>query len=130
MPNDPMAVAVVDDDNDVRSALSRLLRAMGYQVKVFRSAEEFEAEPVGVDCVIADVRLPGLSGVELHERLRHRIVPTPVVLITGDSDRLARDIAGAVDTPVVTKPFDAVALTAAIADAIARAGAIREKHAR
>jgi FixJ family two-component response regulator len=128
--NGPMTLAIVDDDDDVRIALSRLLGAMGHEVKVFASAEDFEAETVAVDCVIVDVRLPGLSGLELHERLRNRIAPAPVVLITGDGDRLAREIARDVDTPLVTKPFDAAELTAAIADAISTAEFPRERHVR
>jgi FixJ family two-component response regulator len=111
-----MMLAIVDDDDDVRTALSRLLSAMGHQVRVFASAEDFEAAAISVGCVIVDVRLPGLSGLELRERLRNRIVPTPVVLITGDGDRLARDIAS--ETPLVTKPFDDLVLEAAIAAAV------------
>ena len=117
-PTDALTLAIVDDDDDVRTALSRLLRAMGHEVRLFTSAEDFEAERVAVDCVIVDVRLPGLSGLELRERLRTRTASVPVVLITGDGDRLARDIAGDVDTPLVTKPFDADVLTAAISRAI------------
>lgn len=115
---DDLTLAIVDDDDDVRTALSRLLRAMGHEVRLFTSAEDFEAERVAVDCVIVDVRLPGLSGLELRERLRTRTASVPVVLITGDGDRLARDTAGDVDTPLVTKPFDADVLTAAIRRAI------------
>ena len=117
-PTDALTLAIVDDDDDVRTALSRLLRAMGHEVRLFTSAEDFEAERVAVDCVIVDVRLPGISGLELRERLRTRTASVPVVLITGDGDRLARDIAGDVDTPLVTKPFDADVLTAAIRRAI------------
>ena len=65
-----MTLAIVDDDEDVRQALARLLRSLGHQVHVFGSAEDFEAETVSVDCLILDVRLPGLSGPELRERLR------------------------------------------------------------
>ena len=67
-----MTLAIVDDDDDVRRALARLLRSLGHDVKVFASAEAFEAETVVVDCLIVDVRLPGLSGLELRERLRNR----------------------------------------------------------
>ena len=124
-----MTLAIVDDDDDVRTALARLLRSLGHDVKIFASAEEFEAEPVTVDCLIADVRLPGLSGLELRERLRNRATPTPVVLITGDSDRLVGDIPQAVDTLAVTKPFDDVELLAAIADALALGNARSQTHA-
>jgi FixJ family two-component response regulator len=71
---------------------------MGHEVTAFSSAEDFEAEPVPVDCAIVDIRLPGLSGLELRERLRTQGEPPPVVLITGDSDRLARDVGCGVDT--------------------------------
>ena len=113
-----MTFAVVDDDEDVRTALSRLLRVMGHDVRAFASAEEFEAETVAVDCTIVDVRLPGLNGIELRERLRSRNPSAAVVFITGDGDPLARDITTSVGTPLVTKPFDADALARAIAQAI------------
>jgi len=128
--NDSMTLAIVDDDDDVRMALFRLLRAIGHEVRVFTSAEDFEAETVPVDCAIIDVRLPGLSGLELRERLRNRRSPVPVVLITGDGDRLARDNASAIGTPLVTKPFDALVLTAAIAQALSTTADERERHAR
>jgi FixJ family two-component response regulator len=117
-PHEPLTLAVVDDDDDVRTALSRLLRAMGHQVRLFASAEEFEAEDIVVDCVIADVRLPGLSGLELRERLRDRNRHAPIVLITGDGDRLVRDVGGTIDTPLLTKPFDADVLADAISAAM------------
>src|SRR5262245_18750477 len=120
MPRQGLTLAIVDDDGDVRTALSRLLRAMGHTVSLFTSAEDFERETVAVDCVIVDVRLPGASGLELRERLRCRTVATPVVLITGDGDSPAA--AGiAIDTPLVTKPFDDDALAAAIDRAVGAA---------
>src|SRR5688572_18170995 len=118
MPGTSMTLAIVDDDDDVRRALSRLLRAMGHVVSVFSSAEDFEAETVAADCVIVDVRLTGLSGVDLCERLRDRPAPTPVVLITGDGDGLPRDVTRSAHTPLVTKPFDGDVLMNAIAAAI------------
>ena len=117
MARNGLTLAVVDDDDDVRAALSRLLRAMGHTVSLFTSAEDFERATVAADCVILDVRLPGASGLELRARLRSRAVATPVVLITGDGDWPAAG--SAIDTPLVTKPFDDDALAAAIAEAIA-----------
>ena len=125
----PMTLAIVDDDDDVRTALTRLLCSLGHDVKTYASAEEFEAATVTVDCLIADVRLPGISGLDLRERLRNRATPTPVVLITGDSDRIADDIPQAADTASVTKPFDDVELLAAIANAIAFGNARSQSHA-
>jgi FixJ family two-component response regulator len=114
-----MMLAIVDDDDDVRVALARLLRGLGHDVRVFASAEEFEAQSLAVDCMIVDVRLPGLSGLELRERVLTRDTPIPVVLITGDIDRRARDVSCAMDIPSLTKPFDGVTLMTAIADALA-----------
>jgi FixJ family two-component response regulator len=128
-PPESLTLAVVDDDDDVRIALSRLLRTIGHQVSLFASAEEFEAEDMTVDCVIADVRLPGLSGLELRERLRGQKARIPVVLITGDCDRLARDLGTTIDTPLLTKPFDAAVLTQAIASAMSLAVVERKRHA-
>ena len=69
---DPLKVVVVDDDEDVRTALRRLLRSMGHDVHLFASAEEYEDCPSDADCMILDLRLPGLNGYELRERLRLR----------------------------------------------------------
>lgn len=124
-----MTLAIVDDDDDVRRALARLLRSLGHDVSTFASAEEFETQAVTVECAIVDVRLPGMNGLELRERLCSRPVPTPVVLITGDGDRLARDLAYDPDTPSVTKPFDDVALMAAIDQAMAAVFPLCERHA-
>jgi two-component system, LuxR family, response regulator FixJ len=128
--NEPMSLAIVDDDEDVRSALARLLRCLGHDVRVFASAEAFEADTVAVDCLIVDARLPGLSGPELCERLRSKGTLTPVVLITGDTDPKARDTSRAREMPTVVKPFDDVTLMAAIAAAISSADSLRERHAR
>ena len=128
-PPESLTLAVVDDDDDVRTALSRLLRAIGHQVRLFASAEEFEAEDIAVDCVIADVRLPGLSGLELRERLRARNRHAPIVLITGDGDRLVRDVGSTIDTPLLTKPFDADVLADAIAAAMSMSTPPPDRHA-
>ena len=122
-----MTLAIIDDDEGVRQALARLLRSVGHNVYVFGSAEEFEAATLAVDCLILDVRMPGLSGPELRERLRGR--STPVVLVTGDSDPKARDIHPPIDTPLVTKPFDEVTLMAAIDHAISPPKLLRKHHA-
>jgi FixJ family two-component response regulator len=122
---DAVTLAVVDDDDDVRTALNRLLQAMGYRVVGFASAEAFEARSVEVDCAIIDMRLPGVSGLELRERLRQRTSPLPVVMVTGDAHRPAPDLPAAADTPFVHKPFDEDTLSNAIAAAMASVGARR-----
>src|SRR4051812_39208665 len=81
---DSLSLVVVDDDQAVRTALRRLLRALGHEVRVFASAEEYEACAADADCLILDLRLPGMNGFELRERLRLRGLLIPIVFITGD----------------------------------------------
>ena len=120
-----MTLAVVDDDDDVRTALNRLLKAMGYRVIGFASAEDFEACTVEVDCAIIDMRLPGVGGLELSERLRQRPSPIPVVLVTGDAHRLGADLPTYGERPFLNKPFDEHTLSIAIGDAVASVAAHR-----
>ncbi|HEX5075312.1 MAG TPA: response regulator [Gemmatimonadaceae bacterium] len=115
---DPLDLVVVDDDDEVRTALRRLLRALGHNVRVFASAEEYEATPVTADCLIVDLRLPGLNGFELRDRLRLRGSSTPVVFITGDGGPSPNDTAAYAGAPSLAKPFDENDLTAAIARAL------------
>src|SRR4029078_10161725 len=122
-----MRLAIVDDDDDVRRALVRLLSSMGHKVIVFASAEDFEADSVAVDCLIVDVCLPGLSGVELQERVRDRPKPVPVVLISGRAERFDR--LNIEKAQVVAKPFDESTLMAAIADAISLLPPVGAHHA-
>ena len=92
----------------MRVALARLLRAMGHTVHPFPSAEAYAADPILSDCVILDVRLPGLSGLELRDRMRALGSQVPVVFITGESgpsrhDRPHNDSQS--DEPSLAKPF-------------------------
>ena len=119
MPDaDPFSLAVVDDDEAVRTALRRLLRAMGHEVRVFASAEEYEASAVETDCLIVDLRLPGMNGFELRERLRLRGSHIPIVFITGDGGPSPSDAAAHAGTPTVAKPFGESELIAAITLAV------------
>ena len=115
---DPLDLVVVDDDEEVRTALRRLLRALGHKVRVFASAEEYEAAPVAADCLIVDLRLPGLNGFELRERLRLRGSAIPIVFITGDGGPSPNDTAVYAGTQSLAKPFDESELTAAITRAV------------
>ena len=115
---EPLSLAIVDDDEAVRTALRRLLRAMGHEVRVFASAEEYEAQGAEADCLIVDLRLPGLNGFELRERLRLRGCSVPIVFITGDGGPSPSDAAAHAGTPTVAKPFSDGDLIAAIARAV------------
>lgn len=110
-------VCVIDDDESVLRALGRLVRAAGFTVEVFASAEEFlEADHrVPPRCLILDVRLSGMTGFELHAALRRAGVPPPVVFITAHDDPAARECArraGAVQ--YLRKPFEESALIDAL----------------
>jgi len=114
-------VCVVDDDASIQRALRRLLGATGFRVETFSSAEEFlHSEHVRrADCLVLDVHLGGLSGLDLQERLAKSGAATPVVVITAHDDRPTRERAaraGAVE--YLAKPFDDDLLIAAIRRAI------------
>ena len=81
-------VHIVDDDPSVRTALSRLLGASGYEVRTYRTASEFLEEDVGdsAGCLVIDLRLPGLDGMQLHRRLLARDQRMPVIFLTGFGD--------------------------------------------
>jgi FixJ family two-component response regulator len=114
-------VAVVDDDRSIRESLPQLLKAYGYAVRAFASAEEFLASD-GVDatdCLILDVSMPGMSGPELQSELanRRRI---PIIFITATVDKVIRSqvlAAGAID--FLYKPFSEEALLKALDAALA-----------
>jgi FixJ family two-component response regulator len=112
-----MKLAVVDDDADVRTAINRLLRALGHEVFLFASAEEFTVARPEADCLIVDIRLPGLNGLELRDRMYSAGHMLPVIFITGDGDRFLGD-APAPEAPTLHKPFDEETLMAALSDAV------------
>jgi FixJ family two-component response regulator len=72
MPPSPLTVIVVDDDVDIRRAVGRSLRSYGHRVHLFESGEECLAQNWDGDCAIVDIGLPGVSGLEMAERLRER----------------------------------------------------------
>ena len=102
-------VAVVDDDIAVRESLSSLIRSVGMDVRVFASAEEFlnAAHPRKADCLVLDVRLPGMSGVELHHHLLARDRKVPVIFITAHAsdDRSRLEARSDWTVAYLTKPF-------------------------
>jgi FixJ family two-component response regulator len=115
-------VFVIDDDASVRKALQRLIRSAGMTVRAFGSAEEFlEAGLPLPDCLVLDVRMPGMSGLDLLKQLTTDRQHVPVVLITAHDDEQARQAAvhaGAVD--FLHKPFEDHVLLTALARAVSR----------
>jgi FixJ family two-component response regulator len=114
-------ICVVDDDESIQRALRRLLGATGFRVETFSSAKAFlESEHRGrADCLVLDVHLAGMSGLDLQERLAQTGNSTPVVIITAHDDQSTRERArraGAIE--YLPKPFDDDSLIAAIHRAI------------
>jgi FixJ family two-component response regulator len=119
-------IIVVDDDRSVCRALGRLLRSFGFEVQTFGSAAEVLAAgpPEDTLCLVADVRMPGMGGMELREKLHGSGHDVPTVLITahGIDELRARVPRG---TPVLEKPIGADQLLAAID--VARRDAVRRR---
>jgi FixJ family two-component response regulator len=114
-------VFVIDDDPSLRKSLSRLLRSAGHAVETFASAEEFLAREHfdGIGCIILDVQMPGLSGMDLQVELSKAETSMPIVFITGHGDipmSVEAMRKGAVH--FLTKPFDGNDLLRAIGEAI------------
>lgn len=117
----PAVIHVVDDDDAFRSAIARLLRVAGYEVKAYRSAGDYLLDPApdGPGCLLLDVHMPGPSGLELQEAVLRRGDSLPVIFLTGHGDipmsvRAMRQ--GAAD--FLTKPVNREELLAAIRAAL------------
>jgi FixJ family two-component response regulator len=108
MPKKPV-ISIVDDDEAVREGTKDLLTAVGYSVKAFVGADAFlkSRSAGGTSCLIADMRMPGMSGLELHSRLRDAGRRVPTILITAfpDDRTRARAMRAGV-TCYLSKPFN------------------------
>jgi len=131
MPEPKPIAFVVDDDLSVREALGSLIRAEGLAVRTFGSAQEFLASTreEAPSCLILDVRLPGLSGLDLQQRMAEVGLQIPIIFITGHGDvptSVRAMKAGAVE--FLTKPVSDRDLLAAIQDAIKRDRVARQQR--
>lgn len=116
-------ISIVDDDDSLRNSLNNLIRSVGFRVQGFASAEEFlnSNQLHDTACLILDVRMPGMSGLDLQRHLVAADCRLPIIFITshGDGDARARALeAGAVD--FLYKPFREEALLKAIDSALNR----------
>lgn len=115
-------VLIVDDDQSLRVAIERLLRAVGFRTRTFPSAREFlssDIDPHAIGCLILDVKMPGMSGIDLQEELFKRSLSFPIVFITGHGTipmSVQAMKSGAVD--FLEKPFDDHDLIQAISKAM------------
>lgn len=118
---EPRLVCIVDDDLSVRRGLSRLVHSLGYRAQVFASAAEYLSayEELDVGCLVVDIHLGRMTGIELLEALRARGVKTPVVVITAHDEPGAEQRArqsGIIS--YLRKPFDDSAIDEAISHAV------------
>lgn len=115
----PRLISVIDDEVEVLRATSSLLRSCGFEVATFSSAEDFlHSQSNGRSaCLVSDVQMPGMSGVELYAFLRERKDPVPMIFITAFAETPIR---AQIETPVcvLQKPYQAEELIACIERAI------------
>jgi FixJ family two-component response regulator len=131
MPKLEATVFVVDDDASVREALAGLVRSAGLGVATYATAQDFLAGPrvAAPSCLVLDVQLPGLSGLDLQRRMAEVDLEIPIIFITGHGDvptSVRAMKAGAVE--FLTKPFADDDLLTAIHEAIKRDGAARRQR--
>ena len=132
MPENNPVVYVVDDDPSIRDALDSLIRSVGFRAQTFASAQDFlkSARPDAPGCLVLDVRLPGLSGLDLQRELARVDIRIPIIFITGHGDipmSVSAMKAGAVE--FLTKPFRDQDLLDAIQAAVERDRASQQGRA-
>ena len=106
-------VSIVDDDESVRDSLSALVRSLGYTAHAYPSAEDFlnSAEVDTADCLVTDIQMPGMSGIELQQVLVTKGSKLPIIFITAfPEDHLKRKVLAAGAVCLITKPCDGEAL--------------------
>jgi FixJ family two-component response regulator len=121
MTADRSLISVVDDDESVRESLPDLLRELGFAAEAFSSAEAFLASDalVRTHCLVLDISMPGMTGLELQQELTRRRLDIPIVFITAHADRTVRPRVleeGAVEC--LFKPFSEAALLDAVTAAL------------
>ena len=125
-------VAIVDDDPSVRRGLERLIRSLGWKTETYASAQEFLARSgtAAPSCLVLDLQLPGLSGLDLQKRMAEAGLETPIVFLTGHGNipaSVQAMKAGAIE--FLTKPVDEQDLSRAVQEAIERDRLTRKRHA-
>ena len=121
MPKSKPLISVVDDDEAMREALRRLMKSLGYTAEAFASAEDFlsSRQIPGTSCLIADVQMPGMTGLELYHHLVAAGKTIPTILITAYPDDSMRERAlGDGVVCYLSKPFDENDLLACIHSSI------------
>jgi FixJ family two-component response regulator len=121
MTSNGRVIGVVDDEASVRRSLDRLLRAYGFRVQTFASADEFLERPEDMEppaCLIVDLRMAGKTGLDLVDALHARGTAIPVIMITGHGEVSMTERAGKAAVEFLPKPVESDMLLQAIARAI------------
>ncbi len=123
METDLPLVHLVDDDGAVRRSVGFMLKTSGYQVRSYESGVELLRSPgeLGQGCILLDIRMPGMDGLEVQEALKNKGVTLPIIIMTGHGDvtlAVKAMKAGAID--FIEKPFEKAALLGAIEQGIKR----------
>ena len=114
-------ISIIDDDDSMRSAIVALVRSAGYEARGFASAIAFLASGTVriFACIVTDIQMPGMSGIELKEHLTASQLPVPVIMITAHHDPGIEELANASGAACfLRKPFEAGALIRCIEDAL------------
>ena len=131
MPQAPWIVCIVEDDDAVRKSLSRLMRASGFQVRTFATPESFleVARPEEHTCVLMDITMPRMSGLQLQKRLREKGVDLPVIAVSGRDDDAARETARSLGARfLLSKPVDDELLLRTVNDEIMLHATAQARH--
>ena len=121
MPKAKPLISIVDDDDSMREAIKGLMRSLGYSVEAIASPQEFlsSRHVRRTSCLIADMQMPGMTGLELHQRLSTSGKPVPTILITAYPDNGVRERALAAGVlGYLSKPFEEDDLLACIRSAL------------
>lgn len=132
MPSDPLTVHVIDDDDASRESLAFLLQTANIAVQTYASGVAFldQIDAGAAGCIITDVRMPGLSGIDLLRRLKEMKIDAPVIVITGHGDvPLAVEAMKSGAADFLEKPFDDEALLASVRLALRQRGADHKRSA-
>ncbi len=114
-------ITIIDDDDSLRTALAGLVRSLGYHASEFASAEDFLASTGNSDCIVTDIQMPGLSGIELKHELTRKGDETPVIMITARGDAGLEQRARASGASCfLKKPFETSELVTCIESALGR----------
>jgi FixJ family two-component response regulator len=115
-------ITIIDDDPSLRQALVGLVRSLGYEARDFASAEEFLAAQPQSDCIVTDIQMPGLSGIDLKNELVRKGDATPVIMITARADvGLEQRARASGASCFLRKPYEAADLISCIESALSKA---------